>query len=253
MWLALNREGTTVARCTVERLMAELGPGRRHPRQVQTHHDCGSGGSASGRSCPTPVRPTGTESAVGRRPDLCLYLVGFRLRGVRGRCLCTPDPGLAGGINDGDLDGARRDRAVYLDASTRRCSRFERCCPPHGSVAMSHAVMASATSVHSRRCRLQILSSGTWCPPARTRCLRRCCSGAVCGDQGGRRQLSASLAQLLGIRGYASTALRPGPIWTPLIPPRCHPRKSRRSERTPARASRAAGRAGAGLRASGLR
>ena len=25
MWLALNREGTTVARCTVERLMAELG------------------------------------------------------------------------------------------------------------------------------------------------------------------------------------------------------------------------------------
>ena len=109
------------------------GAGRRHPRQVQTHHDCGSGGSASGRSCPTPVRPTGTESAVGRRPDLCLYLVGFRLRGVRGRCLCTPDPGLASGINNGDLDGARRDRAVYLDASTRRRSRFERCCPPHGS------------------------------------------------------------------------------------------------------------------------
>ena len=25
MWLALNREGTTVARCTVKRLMAELG------------------------------------------------------------------------------------------------------------------------------------------------------------------------------------------------------------------------------------
>jgi putative transposase len=25
VWLALNREGTTVARCTVERLMAELG------------------------------------------------------------------------------------------------------------------------------------------------------------------------------------------------------------------------------------
>lgn len=26
VWLALNREGTAVARCTVERLMGELGP-----------------------------------------------------------------------------------------------------------------------------------------------------------------------------------------------------------------------------------
>jgi hypothetical protein len=76
-----------LARCTVERLMGELGLAGRHPRQVQTHHAGGSGGSASGGSCPTPVRPTGTESALGRRPHLCLYLVGFRLRGVRGRCL----------------------------------------------------------------------------------------------------------------------------------------------------------------------
>ena len=40
---------------------------------------------------------------------------------------------MAGGIDDDDLDGARRDRAVHLDASTGRCSRFERCCPPYGS------------------------------------------------------------------------------------------------------------------------
>ena len=48
VWLALNREGIAVARCTVERLMAELGPGRRGPRQDQTHHDRRSGGGAPG-------------------------------------------------------------------------------------------------------------------------------------------------------------------------------------------------------------
>ena len=36
---------------------------------------------------------------------------------------------------------------------------------------------------------------------------------------------SASLAQLWGIRGYASTAVRPGPIWTPLIPSTMPPEK----------------------------
>jgi putative transposase len=37
VWLALNREGTPVARCTVERLMRELGPaGARRGRRVRT-------------------------------------------------------------------------------------------------------------------------------------------------------------------------------------------------------------------------
>jgi transposase InsO family protein len=72
VWLALNREGTTVARCTVERLMAELGVA----------------GATRGKSRRTTIA---------------------------------------------DPASARPSDAVYLDASTGRCSRFERCCPPYGS------------------------------------------------------------------------------------------------------------------------
>ena len=39
VWLALNREGIAVARCTVERLMAELGLTGAVRGKVQTHHD----------------------------------------------------------------------------------------------------------------------------------------------------------------------------------------------------------------------
>ena len=39
VWLALNREGIPVARCTVERLMSRTRPDRSAPRQGQTHHD----------------------------------------------------------------------------------------------------------------------------------------------------------------------------------------------------------------------
>ena len=38
VWLQLNREGIPVARCTVERLMRELGLAGARPRQGQAHH-----------------------------------------------------------------------------------------------------------------------------------------------------------------------------------------------------------------------
>ena len=57
VWLVLNREGITVARCTVERLMAELAPDRRGSGQDQTHHDRRPDRSAACRSRAAAVRP----------------------------------------------------------------------------------------------------------------------------------------------------------------------------------------------------
>ena len=48
VWLVLNREGIAVARCTVERLMTELGSDRCGARQGQAHHDRRPGSCASG-------------------------------------------------------------------------------------------------------------------------------------------------------------------------------------------------------------
>ena len=48
VWLALNREGIAVARCTVERLMAELGLAGASPGQGPEHHDRRPGCGAAG-------------------------------------------------------------------------------------------------------------------------------------------------------------------------------------------------------------
>lgn len=80
VWLALNREGIAVARCTVERLMAETRSHRCGARLDQTHHHRRPGSGPTGRSCPAAVRPAGAESTVGRRPDLRVDVVRVRLR-----------------------------------------------------------------------------------------------------------------------------------------------------------------------------
>jgi len=77
IWRQLGREGISVARCTVERLMGELG--------------CRARAAARLAGPPRPTRPplgrltwwSGTsrqpgQPAVGRRPDLCGHLVGLR-------------------------------------------------------------------------------------------------------------------------------------------------------------------------------
>ena len=51
------------------------------------------------------------------------------------------------------------------------------------------------------------------------------CSGAVCGDQGGHRQLSASLGAAVGDKGIRVNSVAPRPIWTPLIPSTMPPEK----------------------------
>ena len=50
VWAQLNREGRTVARCTVERLMRGLGPALRRAGQTQAHHRRGPCWGACG--CP---------------------------------------------------------------------------------------------------------------------------------------------------------------------------------------------------------
>ena len=48
VWLALNREGIGVARCTVERLMAELGLTGAVRGKATAHHDRRPGRAAAG-------------------------------------------------------------------------------------------------------------------------------------------------------------------------------------------------------------
>ena len=68
VWLALNREGIAVARCTVERLMAELGLAGAVPRQDVKRTTIAD--PAAARPADLVQRqfgPAGAEPAVGRR------------------------------------------------------------------------------------------------------------------------------------------------------------------------------------------
>ena len=118
VWLALNREGIAVARCTVERLMAELGLTGAVRGKAKRTTIADPAAAAAGRSRAAPVRPAGTQPAVGGRPDLCVDVVGVRLCRLRHRRLRAADPGLAGGLHDGHLDGPRRHRTGHLDPPT---------------------------------------------------------------------------------------------------------------------------------------
>jgi len=66
VWLALNREGIAVARCTVERLMGELGPAG----QAEADHGGGPGRSPPRRPGQAPVQPARAGPAVGGRLHL---------------------------------------------------------------------------------------------------------------------------------------------------------------------------------------
>ena len=82
-----------VARCTVERLMRDLGLGgmvrgkTRGPQPTRSH----------GRRTWSAGSPRGPQPAVGRGPDLCADLVGVRLRRAGDRRVLPDDRGLAGG------------------------------------------------------------------------------------------------------------------------------------------------------------
>jgi hypothetical protein len=96
MWLRLRGNGHDVARCTIERLMREMGlegvtRRRRSPRTTTPRPGRGPA-AGSGRPA-LPCQPT--EPVVGRGLHLLPDLVGDGLRRLRLRCLLPPHPRLA--------------------------------------------------------------------------------------------------------------------------------------------------------------
>ena len=96
VWRQLKREGFDVARCTVARLMRNMGLQGRHPRQAGPNHGQRQGRAMPARSRQPPVPGASAEHALGLRLHLCRDLDRLRLRRLRDRRLCPPDRGLAG-------------------------------------------------------------------------------------------------------------------------------------------------------------
>ena len=96
VWRQLRREGRGVARCTVERLMRDLGlAGAIRGKPVKTTvSDKGSGVLA--RQGEPAVPGARAQSSVGGGLHLCRDLGRVRLCGLRDRCLRTPDRRMAG-------------------------------------------------------------------------------------------------------------------------------------------------------------
>lgn len=116
VWRQLRREGHDVARCTVARLMRQMGLKGRDTRQGGAHHDQRPGGALSAGPGEPPV--------PGASPE-CLVGGGFHVRCastrmVRGACVWnaeekggterTPCPLLRGGMSPsgGDLPSTGR-------------------------------------------------------------------------------------------------------------------------------------------------
>ena len=83
VWRQLLREGHSVARCTVERLMRSMGlQGFIRGKRVRTTVP-DKNSALSARPCPTPVPATTTEHALGVALHLGLDLAGLCISGVR--------------------------------------------------------------------------------------------------------------------------------------------------------------------------
>ncbi len=103
VWRQMLREGFDVARCTVERLMAELGlQGVIRGKPLRT--------TVQDKAAPCPLdhvnrgfHAPALEHAVGLGFHLCQHLVGLRLRRLRDRCLCSADRRLEG-VADGPCE-----------------------------------------------------------------------------------------------------------------------------------------------------
>ena len=97
VWRQLNREGIVVARCTVERLMRQHGPGRagpgprkRGPPSRPTSATAAGGSGRAPRSWPTPRTSCGSPTSPTWRPG-----PGSRTR--RSSPTCSPGGSSAGG------------------------------------------------------------------------------------------------------------------------------------------------------------
>ena len=77
VWWCSTVEGMALARCTVERLMTELGLNPCGARKDQAHHDRRPEPRVRLISSHAPVWAAGAQPALGRRPDLCVDWSGF--------------------------------------------------------------------------------------------------------------------------------------------------------------------------------
>ena len=89
-----------MARCTVERLMADLGLSGAVRGKVKTTTIPDPAGRGHRTWCGAQFASTGAQSPLGGRPDLRLDVVGLGVRRVRHRRLRPADPGLAGSDHD---------------------------------------------------------------------------------------------------------------------------------------------------------
>ena len=96
VWRQLRREGVTVARCTVARLMRRLGlQGAVRGRRAKTTHSVVHSERPDDR-VNRGVQGQPPECAVGVGLDLRGHVAGVRLHGLRHRRLCAAYRGLAG-------------------------------------------------------------------------------------------------------------------------------------------------------------
>ena len=94
MWRQLKREGVVVARCSVERLMRQMGP-RGRVRVGAGERPSRTDGLANDPTLSTGFRGQRPQPAVGGRHHLRGHLVGFRLRRLRHRRVLQDDRRLA--------------------------------------------------------------------------------------------------------------------------------------------------------------
>ena len=96
VWRQLRREGRDAARCTVERLMRDLGPCRGDQGQAGEDHGQRQGSGVPARQGEPAVPGARAQSSVGGGLHLCRDLGRVRLCGLRDRCLRTPHRRMAG-------------------------------------------------------------------------------------------------------------------------------------------------------------
>jgi transposase InsO family protein len=96
VWRQLNREGIFVARCTVARLMDEMGlQGAVRGKRLQDDDHSRTSMRAPTRPGGARLRGGGPEPPVGVGPHVRGDLARLHVRGLRDRRVFAPDRGLA--------------------------------------------------------------------------------------------------------------------------------------------------------------
>ncbi|TMR96583.1 hypothetical protein EJK15_22760 [Nonomuraea basaltis] len=95
VWHELNRQGIEVARCTVERLMRDLGIEGACARRKRPRTAAGWRGAAR-RPAGAGLRCASAESSLGGRLDVCADRVGMGVHGIRHGFVFTADSRLGG-------------------------------------------------------------------------------------------------------------------------------------------------------------